>query len=398
MNRDAIIAQACADTGYEEPDDVSYAEGALQKRDEGLWQMGLWKDLVVQVNLTIDPENDEDHAEGVVYLPEVIDRVMGVRTDCNSVWVNALETFYRVDLNQFNSTGIAVEFAKLRPGWFTWRGIGGLVINNNIADNEAKIKPIYLLADNQEISAQVILNNGVPVIQNSLPSVVVSGAGTESANGVYYLQPNGQYLAANGNYIDLSSLPFAMIDGQTTAILYYGDALIGQWGEAVTGDAPSPTVAYSDPTKIEIAAVYKPVTQFDVVLNPFFDQDSGGGTLLASVTRSPIYQRIRLFPIPQRSTLLRVLGKSRYIPLDFAYQEPQITGSELYLMAILKFDLYTRGGQNGTAQGAIQEAQALLQTLKDCELVQEAHYQQIIPAGGLEPDYSGPNYNVGLIV
>ena len=126
MNLTELANQACADTGYLDTDDLVFAKTAIRQRDDLLWRMGLWKDSLAQINLTVDPVNNEDHAEGVVYLPEVIERVVMARSTDTYLRVSGLEVFYRVDMDKFIQTGQSIEFAKLAPAWFTWRGSKGL--------------------------------------------------------------------------------------------------------------------------------------------------------------------------------------------------------------------------------------------------------------------------------
>ena len=147
MNLLEMTNQVCADTGYLDTDDVTYAKTALRQRDDLLWRMGLWKDSLVQATLTLNPETDEDVADGVVYLPEVIERVVGVRATNNSVEVNPIELYYRIDFDQFTQEGTPLEFAKLSPAWFTWRTAGGatyLALTSAAGDNGTSVQIHWL--------------------------------------------------------------------------------------------------------------------------------------------------------------------------------------------------------------------------------------------------------------
>lgn len=153
MTLSDMANQVCADTGYLDTDDVAYAKTALRQRDELIYRMGLWKDSLLQVNVEVDPENDDDHAEGVLYLPEVIERVVAVRTADAFQRVSGLETFYRADFDKFGQTGAPLEFAKLAPAWFTWRnpqaGTGIHLVTEQAADAALETRVIWFDADGE---------------------------------------------------------------------------------------------------------------------------------------------------------------------------------------------------------------------------------------------------------
>lgn len=414
MNLAEMAAQICADTGYLDTDDVTFAKQALRQRDDLLWRMGLWKDSLVQVNLTVDPENNEDHAEGVIYLPAGVERVIGVRTADHALNVSGLETFFRAGFDAFGQTGEPWEFAKLRPGWFTWRGFQGLQLATAAGDSTQTMRVKW--RDDAGTEHTDALQDGGQL--TSTPTSTDKSGMLVSAAGVVTL--NGLLIAAdetyNGKPIYLSGT--AAISGGTLSgsggqihwdgsmwqagVLisgafgdYYGsnDAvatpdLVTTWIDQ--GDPTLPTVTAQYRLNIEVYALYKPTTSAAVSLNPILSGDAAGGTLPAADTASPVYQRIRLLPKPTAETAIKILAKAAYVPLDFDQAEPQITGSHLALMAFAKHSLRKRGGEHGAAAEDLNEAMGLLETLKKEEMQQEAHNQRIIPAYGYGDQFFGP--------
>lgn len=316
MNLTDMAAQVCADTGYLDTDDVAYAKTTLRQRDDMLWRMGLWKDSLAQLNLTVDPVNNADHAAGIIYVPELIERVVAVRTLDQWLRVSGLETFYRVDFDKFGATGSPYEFAKLAPAWFR-------VNLHTYGSDYLAFRPDSTADNNVQLQV------------------------------TWYDQENVRYV-------------------QTLTAL---------------GIMQPPSTASDSIVTIE--SVFKPTTNGAIGIYPE-GLDTALATLAAADTKSPTKQRIRIFPIPTVAGGLKLLGKVAYVPLTFDQQEPRITGSHLELMAFAKHQLLKRGGENGAAADLLLEGQALLDTLKKEELLQEANNQRIMPDTGYGDIYFGP--------
>lgn len=407
MNLSDMVTQICADTGYVDDDDQRFARTALRQRDDLLWRMGLWKDSLIQVNVPVDPVTNEDHAEGIIYLPEVIERVVGVRTADQWLRVSGLETFYRVDVDKFAATGSPVDFAKLAPGWFTWRGMLGLQIASDATDDGKQIKVLWRDSHGRRYTQPITLAAAAGLTLQDSPltnTVILSGASSGyDLDGIYVW--DGTKFDAAGNVGANWTIQYHEFNGTTAWYVLSGDGshvfqslagVLGPYTDLVAGAAGAiPSVAYGVKTTISVEAMYKPVTAGAVALNPQLFGDPAGASLLAAETKSPTYQRIRIFPIPSAAGGLMVLGKAAYVPLDFDEMEPRITGSHLALMAFAKHLLLKRGGENGTALDAVQEAIGLLDTLKKEELIQEANNQRIIPDSGYGDAYFGPGGWVG---
>lgn len=409
MNLADMAAQVCADTGYLDTDDLTFAKQALRMRDDLLWRVGLWKDSLVQVNLTVDPETNEDHAEGVVYLPEVVERVVAVRTADHALAVSGLETFYRAAFDTFATTGDPWEFAKLAPGWFTFRGYSGIVIGNAGADDGQSFRAVWRDTAGVQYSGNLTLNNNEVFLVDTplIGTLIISGAGTDDANGTYtYTQEGGGvYFRKDENWYleytqdSASAGHWSLVDdsGHPPRNRYRLDVTttdavgspIGTW-TVDYGVTPAPSVEAGEQAKIEVEAVFKGETTAAVTFAPLMAFEADTRTMALATTVSPRYQRIRLLPIPVAETTLKILAKAQYVPLDFDYAEPKITGSHLCLMAFAKHALRKRAGEHGAAEMDLQEATGLLETLKREELQQEANNQRIIPSYGYGDQWFGP--------
>lgn len=110
-----------------ETDDQAACQLFLSKRYELIFNSYLWKDALTMVNVPVDPINNLDNANGVVLLPTQIDRLVGIRTPNNSVRIQGLEHFYRIDWDAFcpnpqSFQGFCPsEMSILNPIWFSAR-------------------------------------------------------------------------------------------------------------------------------------------------------------------------------------------------------------------------------------------------------------------------------------
>lgn len=119
MNLETLVERACLEAGYNDADDVTAAEKFARHWDEHIWNSALWKAALVACDVAVTPASNDDHAEGIVYLPEVIDRVVAVRSTSNQIVVRGQEHYYRMDWDAFGAAGTPLEFVILPPAWFS---------------------------------------------------------------------------------------------------------------------------------------------------------------------------------------------------------------------------------------------------------------------------------------
>lgn len=327
MTRDELVTFICTSTGYGEPDDIAACQTFLIARDRMIYDSALWKDALVMVEIAVDPVNNPDHAEGIIFLPEVIARPVAVRTLENAVRVTDLGQYFRIDPDQFARTGQPFEFAIMNPAFYVFR---------HYASGAYDVNSIGL----------------------ALPD---GAAGIASTARVVWRDQDGNRYTTNcavGNVLNFPDGSTQLSSGRIEIEAIFCQANTGGIGLFAYDQGHSP-----------------PRVFLNVVLD-------------SAATRSPSYQRLRLFGMPTVATTLRVLGKSKYQPLDYATQEPSLRNSENALIALTRGDLLRRGGENGSAMQAFQEGTALLQQLKDLEAVQAASNSRIIPESGYGPDQS----------
>jgi hypothetical protein len=415
VNLSELANFVCTATGYIESDDQAAVRTFLQARDRMIYDSALWKSSLVMAVLALDPSNDLDHAEGIVMLPEEFQRPVGVRTGENAVRVNAVENYFRFDMDKFVETGSPFEFAELQPLFCVWRGITSIVLECEASETDVTVKIVWRDGTSIKTNEFTLMGNGVGSRAFLTPSgdrvITFSGAGTDAANGDYTFDTSaiaGFWINENGYKLKVEGAYWILRDADSN-IVYFRPLDSDAWqglGSSIPaglaiGELPVPTVVFPDPARAEILAVYKSVTGLPVTLGYSGGEGDLTGTLLASIdaeaTSSPRFSRLRLFSIPSVAINLRVLAKAKYLPLDDDLQEQTVRNSENCLIAYARGDLLRRGGENGAAQLAYQEAAGLLQQLKDVEAVQAANNQRIIPDAGYGPDfglgpYTGPHF------
>lgn len=383
-----LVNYICTKCGLLEAEDLAACRTFVSKRYELIYNSALWKDSLAGVDITVDPTN-ADNAEGIVLLPEVIDRVVAVRTHCNPVQVRGLEDFYRVPYDKFMQKGSPWEFAILSPLWFVWRGFVGL----RVIIDAAATKPIKVTwRDETGKRFTQLLNNNSLLNSVAYGDDLIPAGAVYDGSALYYVtMVAGQvyyYTPGNSGQLDLADQVINAAGYFTPNAGFVVGALSGGAGILVT-DKVQPAKA----ARLEIEAVFKPTTTQPVSLNPqgYSKPQPAGGTLAPTDTRSPSYQRIRLAPIPQIAVSISVLGKMKFVPLDFDSEEPALRNLDNCLIAFGCADMQTYARQLGKADSFMKEGEVLLEELMKLETVQAANNQRIIPSEGFGDRYFGPD-------
>jgi len=379
------------------PGDTTACQTFLSKRYELIYNSYLWKDTLTMVNVPFDPVNNLDNAEGVCLLPEVIDRVVALRTSLNSVRIHGLEDYYRIDYDAFNQGitnpfGTSAEFAILSAVWFIWRGSLGLkMVYGNVATDTSPCKVIWRDETGKRF-VQLLNNAAFLNSSNALNTNLIPNGTLYSAFSLYFYTPltvGKSYLYIPG--INESSATNGVQNlGNSPRIFVASDPSITMTG---TGPAKPVTayVALPVASRLEIESVFKPATTSTISVNGQAANDAIGGTLNPTDTTAPKYQRIRLFSIPQGAITLNVLGKKPFIPLDFDQEVPAIKNLDNVLIAFTLGDMLRYARQYGKSQQLYTEGAALLRELALLEVVQGANNTRIIPESG----YGDPYFNAG---
>jgi hypothetical protein len=386
MNLTQLVDYITTKAQLLEADDVAACRMFVSKRYELIWNQYLWKDSLVMLNVPLDPTTNADHAEGVVLLPEECDRVVAIRTTNQAVRVQGLEYFYNVDYDRFSLTGSAAEFSILNPIWFVWRGETGLrVAITDALDNGKVVQITWRDATGVRFVQQITMNLSSPATLLSGSKIVVSGAGFEFANSTYTYASSGVYLSASTDIIERCQLLYQNSQWELVnngVVIYHADSLTGTWVANDSANDPAPVSAYDFESKITVESFFNPALSGTVGLIPSYTADPVAGLLTAGTTASPSYQRIRLFNIPTSTITLNVLGKKKFVPLDFDQQVPALRNLDNCLIAFAMGDLLLRARQYAKSAQQMQEGAVMLSELAKLETIQAANHATLEPASG----------------
>lgn len=400
MTLDEMAQFICGKVNQTEAEDILACKGFLRRRYQVAFKDALWKDSIVQIDLTVDP-TDPNNATGIVLLPEIVDRVMAVRSTTRALNVQSWDQYFRVDFDAFAKTGDAFEFAQLNPVWFTvrpatnpWTEVALVSLGVSEDQINCDVGDVFRFINNtgQQVIVQTPDNFFVLAVQDGTTAYITA---VQTVLLVNYLTPytvRASFqilnLAAHQSTGAGSTMVVTSASAADTApVKIIWRDLAGKRYET-TAALPLTLTPDDDAGFFEIEALFKPATTglITATLNDASGLALAQATLAAVKTRSPAFQRIRLFNIPTANVSLKVLAKSRFEALDFDFQEPAINGVENCLLAFGQGDMLQRERQYGKAQQLYQEASLLLEQLKREETVQQAFNQRIMPAGGYGDD------------
>lgn len=434
MTRDQLVSYITTQTQQLQPNDIAACQEIVATQYEIIYNQELWKDSLTLVTLDFDPVNNPDNANGVLFLPQQIDHVVAVRTTCNSVRVNNIENYYRVDYdaftaNQSNFFGAAAEFAILPPVWAMiqvaanpWGAdilVPGIYSNLPFAPFGGGLAPgvavgtiIKYTPGANEIGVTGLGFAPVTgttyifsVPDNAYHQLVITGTLSSPFSGTLeVLAPSpATQTYGPGSTITLSSSSSA--DGANAIKVIWRDT---QEQYVQTLNLPVTLTPPDGQGYVELIAVFLPSTIKGVISVQInnagivgVDNNGNATTLSATlaaglslaigVTASPKYQRIRIFAIPTATTSIYVLGKRPCIPLDFGSEVPAIKNIDNCLIAFGMARMLERARQFGKAQQKLSEASGLLKQLVEIEAVQSANYEQFKPDSGYGDAFFSPN-------
>lgn len=420
MTLDELVSYVTTKSQLVEADDIAAAKLFLSKRYELIYNSYLWKDSLAMVNVTVDPVNNLDNAQGVVLLPQMIDRVVALRNADQSIRIKGLEDFYRVDWNRFIDSGMTTaEFCILNPVWLDIRananpytapvvpvpsGGGTYNIETTIGDALKFDAVSYAITITDPFGA-------IPPISVPSGSSAYVKADVSDVRGFVISIPIGQPLTVVVNKL---TLPANQTTGAGSSVVIQSTNPVDDnmvqvkvvWRDNseryVTTAVLPVTLGPNDGTgNFEIEAVFKPVTVGNLqvaVTSPVGTSSVTqiAGTLSTTTLMSPKYQRIRVFSIPTGLTTLNVLGKKPFVPLDFGSESPALKNLDNCLIAFAMADLLARVRQYSKSQAQMQEGATLLSELAKLETVQSANNSRFVPDGGYGDEFFAPSSNRGL--
>jgi hypothetical protein len=324
MKLSELVSYVCTKSGLLSVNDIDACNLFLSKRYELIYNQYLWKDAIRGVDINFDPVNNADNAEGIVFVPAGIERIVATRTPTNQIKIHGIEDYYRIDYNQFIQTGTPFEYSLLNPLWFIWRGVGGLQVNIAAGPDQA------------------------------LGPCKVSW---RDETGTQYVQ-----MLSNGGLL--------------------------------------PTTAMAGKARIEVESVFTPITANPVTLTDSLTNAITAGTITPPYTGNRRLQRFRLMSIPTAAMTISVLGKMRFIPLDYQQEEPLIQNLDNCLIAMAMGDMFKRARfPDSEVEPLYTEGSTLLKELAKLETIQAANNSRLIPDAGFGEGYfsagqMGWNYGI----
>lgn len=125
MTLTELAAQATELARKTDGDSVTFAKASLRRRLQTLWNQCLWKSSLRVVTVAVTPETDALHAEGILLMPHVIERVCGVRSGDWPLVPAPMEAWSRTALDEFTITGTPQSYTILKPVVWAWASSTG---------------------------------------------------------------------------------------------------------------------------------------------------------------------------------------------------------------------------------------------------------------------------------
>ena len=346
MTLSQIAEQACEDVGY--PNDTTllpFAKRKCANRYQIIWNDQLWKDSLYQFEQRVTPDAAASSGEiyytdklrleatGQILLPELVERIIAIRTTERPLYPMTMETLWRTNPDVFEQTGTPCGFSELGQVAMAFapeqtRKLFAYFYPASEA-NETKVfvRGICNRVSNSS-AANPILNDVKPLNLMVETEVVVTGDETEIVNGAFSCF----------------------------------------W--------------------TEIQVIKKPTTENKLILIAK-DQDGNVTTSLDSIpaakTSAPTYRRIQLVKPPLSNTVLRCLVKKKLAPLTNDNDSPELTGADAVLLPLVTGDLHWLMKEGDLANAKWSEGGALLEQMKRASVYQTANQPRITPS--VEPDW-----------
>ncbi len=129
MNLADLADHICETVRKTDSDSIAACKNYLKRRDQMLWDGYLWRDSIYQFTKVVGPDAPSDdcltvetaarigllNAEGYVFLPSVVGRVMAVRLTEYVLRNEPMEKYFQQSLDQFDEEGTPVEYTLLEP-------------------------------------------------------------------------------------------------------------------------------------------------------------------------------------------------------------------------------------------------------------------------------------------
>jgi len=139
LTKTDIIDQICDKVGQNEAEERAACGRFLQNRLRLVWSKALWLDSLAELTLTLDPENNQLHAAGLVALPSIYKRLLGTRLDNHAIAGEPVALRYRIDYDLFNETGTPCKSSELgRAVWNYTSAVQLRLLGNDDQQDQGK--------------------------------------------------------------------------------------------------------------------------------------------------------------------------------------------------------------------------------------------------------------------
>lgn len=339
MTLSDMAAFVCAKVRKRDATSVALCKEFLATRYEMLYADQLWRASLYTHAFTVPVAVSGEYANpnatatgeaGMYFMPELVDRVLGVRREDARMHVFDELEIFKGDMDEYSDTDAAgaVKFTIVSPAVF--------YVQN----------PIYNSAARQ------------------LKIALFSATDATAVFTIRLVDHNEQALTMTG------------VAGAT---LFHG---AGEWGTRLVESITHPVL--SD----EAFLYYAPLADEDF---SSVARSRPGSTTFSPRQRIRIYPKPGTGAAAKNYV---ALVKRKCLPLDNDNAEPMLAGIENCLMAFAQSDLLQYCRQYGKSQAGAQEGLALLEQFKRLEVVQQAHRMRIIPhvsevAGTIDYGWAG---------
>ncbi len=400
MTLSELATQVSTVTGFVEDDDISAAKSFLTAKHRLMWNHQLWKDSLVEYNVTLSPDGYTPDSvwlptAGVLLLPATIQKVLAVRSSDYHLNVQRQEYFYRIDYNAFAAQGSPYEFVVLPPCVWQMDGQAQLVV---VLSNAADIGCV--------VTVDMLQPDGITYLRYALTTTALTtyfnldAVAYAAKTPPCFTNQIGAVIkpAINGTMtVEVVDYELSVLRNSSGATVTFGTSTVEQLG---LGTYTNYAVASGESLNVydrlaSVAVVPDSIVNIPVV-GGRYTYNAGLtfalvpytlATMLAADLVIPKRQRIRFVRIPSDETTVRVLGKRNPPSFSNDSDEPAITGCEDYLIAFASAQMWERARQFGKKQLLMQESDALLGDLIKQETVQQAHHISITPETVMGGDY-----------
>lgn len=385
----------CDKVNLTEDEDKSSAKGFLRRRFETIWNDQLWKDSLIDYTqvlsgLDYTPASTWLPTKQIWLLPEIFDRVVGIRTGDRRLNVQSQEFYYRSDFDAFNQTGTIVEYFPMKPCvWEFDEAMALYVRRDDVADGT--------LVLTMDVALGAVTTRLKPTL-DATPKNIGSYERIESlskivSTGDLEIHAGGDCVLTNnfGSTLqfDMGPIQDTLKGSGTAGLVTLAD---GESHTFTAAELNNYLLVYNlftgvHPTASQPIGIDFNGTVAYAVAGFTVNDVSTVLSVLADTENQARRVRVRLVGVPDNGTVVRVLGKAKCPGLTEDGDEPVIQGIENCLLAFAQGDMLQRERQYGKAQQCYTEAVALLDRLKQIEVVQAANNKRIIPDDGYGNPY-----------